>query len=298
MRIRTLIAGSDICFRQTLHAVVEADPEVDVVAECSTSSQVTPALNEHRPSLLILDVQMPDLECLTLVKALGAESLVAAIFLVPPGDYAMQAFEEHAFGYLVKPTTYSRLLQALREAKAYIKGRRLGTDLDRLFRLLRVKSDFANQDRILIRAEGRFIFLKTEEIDWIQAKANYVCIHAGGASYLYRHTISSLERHLDPTRFLRIHRSTIVNIDKVREMRPWPTGEYVVFMRCGKELTLSRGYRARLPFFIGETNPVGNARENQPFSPKCDFPSEVGGAHDKTMPNREIPNVDLANRAS
>ena len=294
MHIRTLIAVSDVCSRQSLHAVVVADPEVKLVAECGTSSQVTLALSDHCPSLLFLDVQMPDLNCLTLVKALGAETVVATIFVVPPGDYAMQAFDGQAFGYLVKPITDGRLREALREAKAYIKGRRLlGTDPNRLFRLLNV-----NQDRILIKTEGRFIFLRTQEIDWIQANGNYVRIHVGEASYLHRQTIASIERHLDPARFLRIHRSAIVNIDKIRELRPWPTGEYVVLMRSGKELTLSRSYRARLPFFAGETSPVGGTQEGQLSSTIYDFSSQLRDAQDRTMPSREISKIEIANRPS
>jgi two-component system, LytTR family, response regulator len=288
MPIRTVIANRDTCFGQILHAVLDPDPEVNVIAECSTGRQLTPALSEHCPSLLLLDVQLPDLDCLTLVKALGTESLVSTIFLVPPGDYAVQAFEGRAFGYLVKPTTPSRLLQALSEAKADIERQLLGNDLGHLSRLSGVRSNFASQDRILVKAEGRFVFLRSQEIDWIQAKANYVCIHAGGVSYLCRQTITSMERDLDGTRFLRIHRSTIVNIDKIRELRPWPTGEYVVFMRCGKELTLSRSYRSRLPLFIGEADPVGKARRNQLFSPLGGFSSDWGHAQAKTMTNREI----------
>jgi two-component system LytT family response regulator len=264
MRIRTLIAVSDACSRQNLQVAVVADPEINLVAECSTGSQVMLALSDHCPSLVILDLQIPDLDCLTLVKVLGAETLVATIFLVPPGDYGMQAFDGQAFACLVKPIADDRLLEALREAKAYIKGRRLyGTDPNPLFRLLGGKSSLSNQDRIFIKAEGRFIFVKTQEIDWIQANANYVRIHVGEVSYLHRQTISRLERRLDPAKFLRIHRSAIVNIDKVRELRPWPTGEYVVLMRSGKELTLSRSYRARLPFFVGEARSIGSAMEQE-----------------------------------
>lgn len=206
----------------------------------------------------------------------------------------MQAFDGHAFGYLVKPITDGRLREALREAKAYIKGRRLlGTDPNRIFRILDV-----NQDRMLIKTEGRFIFLRTQEIDWIHANRNYVRIHVGEASYLHRQTIASLERHLDPARFLRIHRSAIVNIDKIRELRPWPTGEYVVLMRSGKELTLSRIYRARLPFFAGETSPLGGAQEGQPSSTISDFSSLLRNAQDRTMPSREISKIEVANRPS
>jgi two-component system, LytTR family, response regulator len=292
MPIRTLVTASDLSSRQILHAAIIADAEVSLVAECSTSKQAIAATIEHRPSLMFLDIQMPDLNCLELIKVLGAETLVATLFVVPPGNYAMKAFDGHALGYLVKPITGERLLTALREAKAYIQSRcLLERDPNRVLNRLGVKSAFSNQDRILIKDGGRFIFVKTEEIDWIQANGNYVRVHVGHVSYLHRQTITGLERSLDPTRFLRIHRSAIVNIDKVRELRPWPTGEYVVLMRTGKELTLSRTYRGRLPFLAGGASPVDNANEDPVFSPIDQFPSQLKVAHETVLSSPVRPHV-------
>jgi two-component system LytT family response regulator len=294
MRIRTLIAVSDACSRQVLHGGVAADPEVNLVGDCSTISQITMALSDHCPSLLFLDIQMPELDCLALVKAIGAEPLLATIFVVPPGDYAMQTFAGQAFGYLTRPITDDRLSAVLRDAKGYISGRRLlENDPNRLFKLLSMKSGLSNEDRILIREEGRFLFLRTEEIDWIQANANYVRIHVGGTSYLHRQTITSLERHLDPARFLRIHRSAIVNIDKIRELRPWPTGEYVVLMRNGKELTLSRSYRTRLPFFVSEGCSIGSAKES-PLPSIREFCHQVRASKGATSDGRVLAFADHA----
>jgi two-component system LytT family response regulator len=292
MPIRTLVTASDLSSRQILHAAIIADSEVSLVAECSTSKQAIAATIEHRPSLVFLDVQMPDLDCLELVKVLGAETLVATLFVVPPGNYAMKAFDGHALGCLVKPITRERLLTALREAKAYIKSRcLLERDPKRVLKLSGAKSTFSNQDRILIKDGGRFIFVRTGEIDWIQANGNYVRVHVGRVSYLHRQTITALERSLDPARFLRVHRSAIVNIDKIQELRPWPTGEYVVLMRTGKELTLSRTYRLRLPFFVGRTSPVDNANEGPVFSVIDQFPSQLKVAHDTILSNPARPHV-------
>jgi two-component system LytT family response regulator len=296
MGIRTLVADSNLSSCQAFRAVIGADSEISLVAECSTGDQVVAAVSEHHPSLLLLDVRMPDLGCLELVKILGTESLLATIFVVPPGNYAMKAFHGHAFGYLVKPITEERLLTALWEAKAYIKSRcLLESDPNRVFGLLGVKPNFSNQERILIKAGGCFIFVRTEEIDWIQANGNYVRVHVGRVSYLHRQTITSLERGLDPARFLRIHRSAIVNIDKIRELRPWPTGEYVVLMRSGKELTLSRTYRARLPFLAGDASPADNADGEQLFSPIDEFPSQLQAAHDRAVSAPERPIFELGN---
>jgi two-component system LytT family response regulator len=295
MRIRTLIAVSDACSHQILRAAVGADPELHLVAECNTSSQAIQALSDHCPSLVFLDVQLRDLDCVELVKALGAETLVATIFVVPPGDYAMQAFHGQAFGYVVKPITNHGLLKALREAKTYVKSLcPLGGEPNPAFRPLRVNPSLANRDRILIKAKGRLIFLRAEEIDWIQANGNYVRIHVGEASYLHRETVIGLERHLDPARFLRIHRSAIVNIDKIRELRPWPTGEYIVLMRSGKELTLSRGYRARLPL-VGEATSVDSVKEEKMVPPINEFSSKVRIAHPEALSNRETSNGEFAN---
>jgi two-component system, LytTR family, response regulator len=298
MRIRTVIAVSDIGSRKVLQDVIAQDPEVNFVAECSISSQVAIALSDHCPSLLFLDVQMPELDCVTLVKALSVEALVATIFVVPPGDYAMKTLGGQALGYLAKPITEGHLLEVLRHAKAYITGRRLlGSDPNRLLNLLSGESSLSSKGRILIKAEGRLTFLKTEEIDWIQANANYVRIYVGGTPYLHRQTLKSLEQHLDPTRFLRIHRSAIVNIDKIRELRPWPTGEYAVLMRNGKELTLSRGYRARLHRFVGEECSTGSA-EDQPLSLIREFSRQLRVPHNGAISSQEVCKVELANRLS
>ena len=160
------------------------------------------------------------------------------------------------------------------------------------------RDPLSQMERILIGARRRFVFVRAEEIDWIQANGNYVRIHSRQVSYLHRQTVTGLERSLDPARFLRIHRSVIVNIDKIRELRPWPTGEYVVLMRSGKELTLSRSYRARLDLLAREPSPVDRANAGRMFSPIYDFSPRLGDAHDRTMSNRKTSNVELADRLS
>jgi two-component system LytT family response regulator len=275
MRIRTLFGDGDRFSRQVFHSAIIADPEIGLVAECDTSDQVMAAISKHQPSLLFLDVQMRDLNCLELVKALGTKALLATIFIVPPGKYPMTEFDLHSFTYLVRPISESRLSTVLADAKAYIKGQYLqGTGRN----VSSGKHFSPNQDRLVIKAEGRVIFVRVEEIDWIQANGNYVRVHVGKTSYLHRQTIGGLQEQLDPARFLRIHRSAIVNIDQIRELRPWPTGEYVVLLRNGKELTLSRGYRARSRFLSNRAGVPG------------EYEKELSAAMDEALSRASVVN--------
>ncbi len=295
MVLRTIIVDGDARSRQILSAGVTADSELTLVAECSTGSQMIRAMSDHNPCLAFVDAQLPDLNCLTLAKALCTKALTAVIFLVPPGHCLTPTFDGHAFGYLVKPIADDQLLTALSQAKASINKRRFHEgDLTRPVGAL--GSSFSNRNRLLIKGEGRLVFVRTEEIDWIQANANYVRVHVGDTSYLHRQTITGLERQLDPGRFLRIHRSVIVNIDKIRELRPWPTGEYVVLMRNGKELTLSRTYRSRLCSFVGEACPVANSKEDQPISTIREFRPKSEVADDGSTPNKDLSNPEFARR--
>jgi two-component system LytT family response regulator len=174
------------------------------------------------------------------------------IFVTAYDQYALRAFDVHAMDYLLKPFDEARFTRALDRAKNHLQKGRWDHIGDKLAELLRDHRGTTYAERFVIKSSGKVVFLKSAEIDWIEAEGNYLRLHAGKDSYLQRGTMNSVQERLDPRRFVRIHRSTIVNVEKVKELRPWPTGEYVVLMTNGKELTLSRGFKEHLPLLVGE----------------------------------------------
>jgi two-component system LytT family response regulator len=250
MKIRTLVADDEPSDRKALVEFLSADPEIELVAECENGRQAIAAFHKQDPHLLFLNVQMPELDGFEVVRAIGPSQLPATVFVTGYDRHWLYAFEMCRLDFLLKPLTQESLLPVLRRAKGHLG--QPSAHSDRLLALLREVRNPAYQERLAIRSGGRIIFLKGTEIDWIQAEGNYVRLHAGKQSYLHRETMNVLHAKLDPRLFVRIHRSTIVSVEKIRELRPWPTGEYVVVMENGKELTLSRGYREQLPLLLGE----------------------------------------------
>lgn len=192
---------------------------------------------------------MPEKGGFDVVEELDPTALPVIVFVTAYDQHAIRAFEVSALDYLLKPFDEERFARTLARAKAQLRG---GDDLQR--RTLALVEELragraGHLDRLMIRSGGRLFFLRTDEIDWIEADGNYVRVHAGGASHQLRETITRLETQLDPTRFLRIHRSTIVNLDRVREIQPLFHGEHRVLLQDGTELTMSRGYRDRLSRF-------------------------------------------------
>lgn len=252
MKITTLVVDDEPLGREALRVFLQADPEIDLIGECETGREAVKAIAKNSPHLVFLDVQMPDLDGFAVVDAIGAQQMPLTIFVTAYDKYALRAFDVHAMDYLLKPFDEARFFKALERAKRHLlKGRwdHLG---DKLAELLRDHQGNSFAQRFVIKTAGKVVFLKSAEIDWIEAEGNYLRLHVGKESYLQRGTMNSVQERLDPKRFVRIHRSTIVNVEKVKELRPWPTGEYVVLMHNGKELTLSRGFKVQLPVLVGE----------------------------------------------
>jgi two-component system LytT family response regulator len=235
-----------------------------VVAESSDGREAIEAIRQHRPDLVFLDVQMPEVDGFGVLQALGAEQLPLVIFTTAYDQYAVRAFEVHAIDYLVKPfdperfrSAFQRARQQLDRAQASDQNQRLIALLEQLAAQARAGDGGAGGerylDRLMIRSGGKIFFVKTAEIDWVEAAANYVRLHVARESHVIRETISNLAERLDPAHFARIHRSTIVNLDRVKEMQPWFSGEYIVILRDGTRLKLSRGYRERLEEQLGQT---------------------------------------------
>jgi two-component system LytT family response regulator len=252
MRLRTFLVDDEPLARQRLRTLLEAEPDIDLVGECSDGRHAVAALREQAPDLLFLDVQMPLLDGFGVLEALGPERLPVVIFVTAYDRYALRAFEVHALDYLVKPFDRERFRTALARARGQVERARSADVNERLLALLQhVKEARKPLDRLVIKSAGRVCFVRLEEIDWIEAAGNYLRLHAGKETHLLRETMSRLEARLDGRRFLRIHRSTIVNIERIRELQPSFHGDYVVILRDGTELILSRGYRGKLQELLG-----------------------------------------------
>ncbi len=254
--IRVVIADDERLARQKIRTLLESEPNISVVAECQDGRQTVSAINCFHPDLLLLDIQMPDLDGFQVLNEIPAQELPAVIFTSAYDQYAIRAFEAHALDYLLKPFDRERLHNAIQRARIDLSKSQDRDITHKLLELLsHIKSGSSGtssdpQNRLVIRAKGRVIFLDVEEIDWVEAAANYVRLNVGKESYLLRETISNTSERLDPNEFIRIHRSTIVNVRKIKELIPVNSGEYVVVLKSGKELSCSRGYRALLQRII------------------------------------------------
>jgi two-component system LytT family response regulator len=252
--MRVLIIDDEPLARQRLRALLEAEPDLEVAGECADGRQAVEAIRAHQPDLIFLDVRMPELDGFGVLEALAEEPNPAVIFVTAYDQFALKAFEVNALDYLLKPFDRDRFHKALERARAQV-GRDQGEEVREQLRALLedVRGGRKYVDRLVIKSSARVFFLRVEEIDWVEAAGNYLKLHAGSEAHLLRETMSGLEARLDPTKFLRIHRSTLVNIERIQELQPWFHGDYVVLLRNGTRLTLSRSYRQKLQDLFGNT---------------------------------------------
>jgi len=254
MTIRVLIVDDEPLARQRIRRLLESDAEVEVLGECADGLKAVNAVRANRPDLLFLDVQMPDLDGFSVLEALGPHDMPTTIFVTAYDRYAIKAFEVHALDYLLKPFDRERFRKALERAKGHIGRSRTQAQEKKLEGLLtEVSQERKSLERIVIKSTSRVFFLRTDEIDWIEAAGNYLRLHVGDDVHLLRETMSNLETRLNSGKFLRIHRSTMVNIERVKELRPLFHGDYQVLLHDGTELTLSRSYRPKLQALLGES---------------------------------------------
>ena len=250
--IRVLLVDDEPLAREMIREMLKTDVEVEIVGECVNGREAVEAIQEHNPDLIFLDVQMPEVGGFEVLEALKSETIPHVIFVTAYDQYAVRAFEVHALDYLLKPFDRERFESAWRRAKAQILASRNGEMDQRILAILEeLKAGSKYLERLVIKSGGRVFFLETDDIDWIEAEGNYVSVHTGKKSHLLRETISSLEAQLDPKKFLRIHRSSIVRIDRIKELQPWFHGEYRVILQDGTQLTLSRNYRENLQGTLG-----------------------------------------------
>jgi two-component system LytT family response regulator len=249
--IRTVIADDEPLARQKLRILLAAEYGFKVVAECEDSGQTIAALQNHKPDLLFLDIQMPEADGFHVLKAIPMESRPAVIFTTAHDQYAIRAFEEHVLDYLLKPFDQERLHAAVERVRPELLKSGHTELTKRVFNwLAQPQSGKASDGRLVIKAGGRIVFLDIDKIDWVEASANHVRLHTGRESYLIREGIGHISERLCPSQFVRIHRSIIVNVQRIKELQPCNSGEYIVILKDGKELSCSRSYRHGLQWLI------------------------------------------------
>lgn len=245
--IRTLIVEDEPLARERLKMYLAAEPDVEIVGECADGRAAVASIRSLAPDLVFLDIQLPELDGFGVVEEVGAERMPVVIFVTAYDRHAMRAFDVYALDYLLKPYKSERLRRAVERARAQVrggKGEALGEQLLSLLASVRPGPRYV--ERLMMRSPGRVYFIRADEIDWVDAEGNYVRIHAGSETHFLRETLGGMEARLDPNKFVRIHRSAIVNVESIKELQPLFSGDYTVILRGGERLTMSRGHKDRL----------------------------------------------------
>lgn len=248
MKTRTLIVDDELLARERLRQLLEIEPEIEIVGECSNGHEAIAAIHREKPDLVFLDIQMPEIDGFGVLEAIRADPVPVIVFVTAHDKFALRAFEVHAVDYLLKPFDRERFQTALRHALGHVKNREDDALTQRLSALLTdIKDSSKTPGRLAIKSEGRVFFIKISDIDWIEAAHNYVELHLGRESHLLRQTLEAVEARLSSNSFVRISRSVIVNAERIKELQPLFHGEYAVTLHDGTRLTLSRRYRDKLP---------------------------------------------------
>ena len=252
--VRTLVVDDEPLARAGMRGLLADDPDVALVGECANGREAVAAIRAHAPDLVLLDVQMPEVDGFGVVREIGAAAMPVVVFVTAFDQYALRAFEARALDYLLKPFSDERFHEALARAKEQVRQRRLGALSAQLAALLGVAGGAAPATpatpepttRLEVRLGGRRMFVAVADIDWIEASDYYVRLHAGGRSHLLRETLQELADRLDPRRFVRVHRSAMVAVDRVAELRTDGAGRHVLLLRDGTRLPVSRSRREQV----------------------------------------------------
>lgn len=245
MSIRVLLSDDEALARGRLRSLLQEDPDLQIVAECGDGRSAVAAILREKPDLVFLDVQMPEVDGFGVVEALQKQgSLPLTIFVTAYDRYAMRAFDVHALDYLLKPVNKERLSEALGHARRQLQQPSEAMFQKRVLEMLGgLDHRQPSPERIVVKSDGEIVCLKPNEIDWAESAGNYVCLHVGNVTHILRETITALENRLGARQFLRVHRSTLVNVDRIKTLKPSLYGDYSILLRDGTKLTLSRGFR-------------------------------------------------------
>jgi len=244
---RVVVVDDEPIAREGVRRQLVCEPGVEIVAECGDGLVAVETIRELAPDLVFLDVQMPGMDGFEVTRAIGIDVMPAVVFVTAYDKYALQAFEVNAVDYLLKPFDGERFQKAFQRARLQIERRTteaINEKLEALLESMRPQQRYL--ERLVVKSAGRIFFLAVAEIDWIESADNYVNLHCGRESHLIRETLSGLESKLDPEEFLRVRHSAIVNLKRIRELRPLFKGEYEIVLQNGVKLTSSRRYRNKI----------------------------------------------------
>jgi two-component system, LytTR family, response regulator len=251
LHARVLIVDDEPLARERIREMLKGDREIEIIGEARNGAEAVAAITTQSPDIVFLDVQMPDLNGFQVLKTLGVDGVPLVIFVTAFDQHALRAFDVHAVDYLMKPFDRKRFARAITHAKSRLQRPTGERDADRMIKLLEELTTGAKYlERLAIKVGEKTLFVRAAEIDSIEAEGNYLRVNAGASCHMLRETINSIESQLDPRSFVRIHRSTIVNINRVKELQAWARGEYRVLLDNGSRYTLSRGYRDHFDNFI------------------------------------------------
>lgn len=233
--------------RRRLKRYLQKEPDLEIVGESASGTEAVAAIESLKPDLVFLDVQMPEMDGFEVVETVGVEKMPAVIFVTAFDQYALRAFDVHAVDYLLKPFDEDRLRRTLARARKILREPR-GENFDSKMRMLlrELKPEPKYIKRLAVKNASRTIYVHVDEIDWIGAAGNYLELHVGGKTHLVRERMNALEAKIDPEKFVRIHRSAIVNVERVKEVHPLFNGDQTVVLTGGQDLVASRNYREKL----------------------------------------------------
>lgn len=249
-KIRALIVDDQKIACEALCRLLRNEPDVQIIGMCHSGQEAIEAIRQLSPDLVFLDVRMPGMDGFDVLGKIDPDKMPVVIFVTGTDDFAVRAFEVHALDYLVKPCKPERLRESLQRARKTLAARKNARGGEHLQKLLdTLREQVKPEGRMAVKSGGRVLLLKLEDINWVEAADNYVNLHLAGDSYLIRETLGRIEQRLPANKFLRISRSVIVNLEKVKELQPLFHGDYAVILRDGTRLTLSRNYRDKLKHF-------------------------------------------------
>jgi two-component system, LytTR family, response regulator len=253
--LRALIVDDEALSRRRIRKMLSAHRDIEILDECADGRSAVTAIRSLHPDLVFLDIQMPELDGFGVVREIGPDQMPAVIFVTAYDRHALRAFEVHALDYLLKPFDARRLSAAITVARRRYRPHgpddRTTSRLTKLLETLETRSRYS--PRVLVKTPGRVLVVPVEDLDWAQAQGKHVHLHCGKTTHVSRQTLQDLESRLDPTDFVRIHRSTIVAVASIRELQPVFNGDYAVILRDGTELTLSRTFRERVQERLGRS---------------------------------------------
>jgi two-component system, LytTR family, response regulator len=251
MKIRTLIIDDELLARKLIRRLLATEEGIEIVGECADGRAAVSSIAKVLPDLIFLDVQMPEWGGFEVLERIDSAQMPVIIFVTAYDKFALKAFEANALDYLLKPLDDERFHQALNRVRTYLNGKGTEAVRERLIGLIHQLSPQSKPiSRLAVKAGGRVVFLRVGEIDWIDTVGNYLGLHVGKESYLLRGRLNELEKKLSPDQFFRIHRSTIINLDRVKEFQPLFKGEGIVVLKDGTRLAASRSCAQKLQGFL------------------------------------------------